>query len=138
MIPGSMIGDYMMEHIAGRLSSVTFMDVSYCINMGARGLEVIGNNCKLLQGLCRKMDLWDIFFNPPRDDEAMAIASTMPNLKHLDIEGHSMTTEGVCKILAACSKLEYLYISGCDHVDAQNLGLTRKKLPKILQWRQSS
>ncbi|XP_028776335.1 F-box protein FBW2-like [Neltuma alba] len=126
VIPESKISDSIIEQIAGRLSLVTFLDVSYCMNMGAFGLELIGKNCKLLEKPHREMDQYDTGDEPPRDDEAMAIAFTMPNLKHLDIGGHSMTTEGVRKILGACSRLEYLRLWHCSKVKGESLGPARK------------
>ncbi|KAE8720591.1 DNAJ heat shock family protein [Hibiscus syriacus] len=44
-LPRSEISDSIVEQFAGRLSSVTFLDVSYCRNIGAPALEAIGKNC---------------------------------------------------------------------------------------------
>ena len=106
VIPESRITDDIAEEITGRLSSLTFVDVSHCFLLGHRGIEAIGNNCKLLKGLCRRMP------DPMVDSdyEVNAIASTMPNLKHLDLFGHGLTTKCVSKILGGCPKLEYLSI----------------------------
>ncbi|XP_028794050.1 F-box protein FBW2-like [Neltuma alba] len=133
-IPKSSLSDFMMEQLAGRLPMISFLDVSYCMNLSARGLEVVGKNCTLLEGLCRNMYPWHTgdHDEPSRDNEAMAIASTMPKLKHLEIASHWMTTEGVHKILCACSKLEYFDMWGCENVEAGKLGL--HKFPKLTVW----
>lgn len=133
-IPNSSLSDSIMENLSRRLSMLSFLDVSYCMNMSACGLEVVGKNCILLEGLCRNMHPWHTgdHDEPSRDDEAVAIASTMPKLKHLEVACHWMTTEGVHKILGACSNLEYLDMWGCENVKAENLGL--HKYPKLTVW----
>ncbi|KAK4285470.1 hypothetical protein QN277_002164 [Acacia crassicarpa] len=133
-IPNSSLSDFIVEQLAGRLSMISYLDVSYCMNMSARGLEVIGKNCILLEGLCRNMHPWHTgdHDESSRDDEAIAISSTMPKLKHLEIACHWVTTEGVHKILCACSKLEYFDMWGCENVKAGNLGL--HKFPKLTVW----
>lgn len=50
---------------------------------------------------------------PLQDDEAYAIAATMPKLKHLEMAYHLVSTESVVNILSSCPKLEYLDLRGC-------------------------
>nr|GMC62531.1 F-box protein FBW2-like [Ipomoea batatas] len=42
----SEIGDPAVERLAEKFSNVTFLDISYCNDMGARALEAIGKQCK--------------------------------------------------------------------------------------------
>ncbi|KAJ6930432.1 F-box protein FBW2-like [Populus alba x Populus x berolinensis] len=52
-VPRSDTSDSIVEQIAGRLSTITFLDVSYCTKISGCALEAIGKHCKLLVGLCR-------------------------------------------------------------------------------------
>ncbi|KAL1310098.1 hypothetical protein AAHE18_17G223100 [Arachis hypogaea] len=129
-LPRSSMSDSIVEQIAGRLSMISFLDVSYCLKMGAHGLEMIGKNCKLLEGLCRNMHPLDTAGKPLKDDEANAIASTMPKLKHLEMAYHLISTSGVPQILSNCPKLEFLDQRGCWGVTLDNLFL-KQKFPKL-------
>ncbi|XP_060974312.1 F-box protein SKIP19-like [Cannabis sativa] len=44
---------------------------------------------------------------------ALAIASTMPKLKHLEISYMQLCNEDLLKILNSCAQLQYLDISEC-------------------------
>ncbi|XP_042487310.1 F-box protein FBW2-like [Macadamia integrifolia] len=109
-IPGSKISDSIVEEVAGRMSAITFLDLSYCENIGARALKAFGSNCRLLSSLRRNMHSSTWIVN---NDEAHAIATTMPELKHLEIGNMDLTTEGVLDILSGCQKLGYLDVRGC-------------------------
>lgn len=52
----------------------------------------------------------------PQDDEALAIARTMPQIKHLEMPYGLPTTAGVTEILSACLELEFLDLRGCWYV----------------------
>lgn len=58
-----------------------------------------------------------IFESDADDDEALAIAATMPKLKHLEICFLVVNTESVVKILEKCSMLELLDVRGCWNVE---------------------
>ncbi|KAI9116360.1 hypothetical protein K1719_012527 [Acacia pycnantha] len=138
-IPESDIREPIVQQIAARLSTVTVLDVSKCKLLDAPGLALIGNNCRMLEELHRRMYLHLALqlgeeVPPIYEDEAMAIASTMRNLKLLDIGGHSINTQGVLMILGACSKLRVLSMWRCFNVQAQNLGLTKNRFPKLIVW----
>ncbi|KAK8672949.1 hypothetical protein V6N13_111306 [Hibiscus sabdariffa] len=115
-LPRSEISDSVVEQVAGRLSSVTFLDVSYCKNIGAPALEAIGKHCKLLMGLRRTMHPLEVVDKLSQDDEALAIANTMPKLKQLEVAYLLISTEGVLKILESCPDLELLDVRGCWNV----------------------
>lgn len=114
-LPRSEISDSIVEQVAPRLSTLSYLDVSYCRKIGAPALEAIGKHCKLLTGLGRAVDPL-IFYKGSQDDEAFAIAATMPKLKHLEISCLRVSTEGVFKILTSCPELELLDIRGCRKV----------------------
>jgi hypothetical protein len=99
-LPRSNMSDLVVEQIAGKFSMLTYLDVSYCIKIGASAIETIGKNCKMLEGLCRNMHPLDTAGKPLQDDEAYAIASTMPKLKHLEMAYHRISTPGVVRILS--------------------------------------
>ncbi|KAF3445875.1 hypothetical protein FNV43_RR11052 [Rhamnella rubrinervis] len=119
-MPRSMISDSIVEQVAGRFSSITFLDVSYCSTLGSHGLEAIGKNCKLLTGLCRNMHPLDTAGKPLRGDEARAIATTMPKLKHLEMAYHLITTESILEVLSCCPEIEFLDLRGCWSVELED------------------
>ncbi|EEF48533.1 F-box protein FBW2 [Ricinus communis] len=129
--PRSEISDSIVEQIAGRLSTITFLDVSHCNEISARALEAIGKNCKLLSGLCRNVELSSSANQLLQDDEAQAIASTMPKLKHLEVAYHLLiNTESVLKILSSCPELEFLNLTGCWDVKFDR-NFLQEKFPKL-------
>lgn len=124
------MSDSIVEDIAGRLRMISFLDVSYCIKISAYTLEIIGKNCKLLEGLCRNMHPLDTAGKPYQDDEAFAIASTMPKLKHLEMAYHLISTEGILRILSVCSNLEFLDLRGCWGVKLDNM-FVKQSFPEL-------
>ncbi|KAF8406043.1 hypothetical protein HHK36_008123 [Tetracentron sinense] len=125
-VPRSDISDSIVEKVAGRLSTITFLDVSYCRKIGARALEAIGKHCKMLVRLRRIMNPLDMVDEDSQDDEAHAIATTMPKLKHLDIAYLLITTGGVLEILSNCRELEFLDLRGCWDVKLDEKFLKEK------------
>lgn len=109
---------------------VTFLDLSYCNKIGARALAIIGKNCKMLSALCRNFHPINSLSKSPPEDEAHAIASTMPRLKRLEIAYQLINIESLLKILSSCSDLEFLDLRGC-----WNVGLTpqffKERYPKL-------
>ncbi|KAG1342383.1 F-box protein FBW2 [Cocos nucifera] len=128
-LPRSEISDSIVEHVAPKLSNITFLDVSYCKKIGARALEAFGKHCKSLVGLRRRMHPLEVADKVCQDDEAQAIARTMPKLRHLEMAYHLLTTCGVLEILSRCKDLEYLDVRGCWDVKLDD---------KILKERHSS
>ncbi|KAL6317139.1 hypothetical protein AAG906_029891 [Vitis piasezkii] len=126
----SEISDSLVEEIAGRFSTLTFLDVSCCNKMGSRALEAIGKNCKSLVGLCRNMHPLTTAGKLSQDEEAHAIATTMPKLKHLEMAYHLLSTKSVLEILSCCPELELLDLRGCWHVEL-NVKFLKEKFPKL-------
>ncbi|KAG8383545.1 hypothetical protein BUALT_Bualt04G0024800 [Buddleja alternifolia] len=115
-LPRSEINNSIMEKTATMLSTITFLDLSYCINIGAQALETIGKNCKSLTTLRRVMHPLEVINKLSQDDEALAIASTMPRLEHLEIAYLLVSTYGIIKIIENCKHLELLDVRGCWNV----------------------
>lgn len=115
-LPRSEINDSIVEMAAGMLSTITCLDLSYCINIGAKALEALGKHCKFLTSLRRIMHPLEVINKLSQDDEALAIAATMPRLKHLEIAYLLVSTESVIEILKNCKQLELLDLRGCWNV----------------------
>ncbi|KAE8731274.1 F-box protein FBW2 [Hibiscus syriacus] len=129
-LPRSEMSDLVVEQTAGRLSSITCLDLSYCGKIGARALEAIGKHCKLLVSLCRNMHPLDAAGKLSQDDEANAIAATMPRLKRLEMAYHLISTASVLKILSGCLQLEFFDLRGCWDVKLDDQ-FVKEKFPKL-------
>ncbi|KAG6386684.1 hypothetical protein SASPL_151854 [Salvia splendens] len=115
-LPGSHMNNSVMERAAPKLSCLTSLDLSYCGNIGAQALEAAGKHCKSLTTLRRVMHPLEVIDKLSQDDEALAIAATMPKLKHLEIAYLLVETPSVVKIIENCKELELLDIRGCWQV----------------------
>lgn len=129
-VPRSKMSDSIVEQVAGRLSSVTFLDLSYCGKIGTRALEAIGKHCKMLSRLCWNLHPLDMVGKPSKNDEAHAIATTMPKLKHLEIAYVCLDTTSVLEIISNCPELEFLDLRGCWEVKLDHKWLM-EKFPKL-------
>ncbi|XP_009611268.1 F-box protein FBW2-like [Nicotiana tabacum] len=118
-LPKSDIGDSIVEQVAGMFSNITFLDVSYCIKIGARALEAIGKQCRCLTGLRRTMHPLEVIDKLSQDDEALAIASTMSKLKQLEIAYMLVGTTSITEVLKNCRHLELLDVRGCWNVNLE-------------------
>ncbi|MBA0777222.1 hypothetical protein Gotri_005271 [Gossypium trilobum] len=133
-LSGSLISDSIVKQTAQRLSTLTFLDLTCCPKIGAQALEAIGNYCKLLETLCRDMMFLDVLGKVEAEDEANAIAGTMPRLKHLDLGFHLISTECVLNILSRCHLLERLIINVCVSVKLDRNFLTEKYPNLEISW----
>lgn len=123
------ISNSIVEEVSWKLSNVTLLDLSYCTKIGASALEALGKHCKLLTTLLRNMHPWDVMDRRSQDDEALAIATTMPNLRHLELAYLRISTEGVVQLIGNLCGLELLDVRGCWNVKLDNDLLDR--LPKL-------
>ncbi|KAK4411689.1 F-box protein FBW2 [Sesamum angolense] len=128
-LPRSKINDSVMERAAGMLSTISFLDLSYCINIGAPALEAVGKYCKSLTTLRRVMHPVEVIEKLSQDDEALAIAATMPRLKHLEITYLLVDTSSVVEILKNCNQLELLDVRGCWNVSLDEEFM--KRFPRL-------
>ncbi|MBA0878931.1 hypothetical protein Goshw_024355, partial [Gossypium schwendimanii] len=129
-LPYSKINDSIVEQAAPRLSTVTFLDLSYCPKIGAQAIEAIGKHCKILVTLCRNTYFLYSAGTDEPEDEANAIAATMPGLKHLELGSHNISTECVLNIIFSCPQLEHLDINGCFTVN-RDFKFFKEKYPKL-------
>ncbi|CAI9780916.1 unnamed protein product [Fraxinus pennsylvanica] len=128
-LPRSEINDSIVEKVSGMLSTITVLDLSYCINIGAQALEAIGRHCKFLTSLRRIMHPLEVIDKLSQDDEALAIANTMPQLKQLEIAYLLVNTASVTEILKNCKQLEFLDVRGCWNVNLDEKVV--KKFPEL-------
>ncbi|GFY96121.1 similar to F-BOX WITH WD-40 2 [Actinidia rufa] len=130
LLPGSNITDAIIEQVAGRLSTITFLDLSYCGKIGARSLEAIGKHCKALTGLRRNMHSRNADTTFSQEDEACTIAATMPKLKQLELSYLLINTGSVLEIVFSCHELQFLDLQGCWNVKLDEKYL-REKFPNL-------
>ncbi|CAK9163565.1 unnamed protein product [Ilex paraguariensis] len=129
-LPRSTISNSIVEQVAGKLSAITFLDVSYCGKIGAGALEAIGKHCKSLAGLRRNMHPLDLEGKLSQNDEGHAIATTMPKLKHLEMAYLLIDTTSALEIIYNCPELEFLDLRGCWDVKLDDK-LLKEKLHKL-------
>ncbi|XP_062109505.1 F-box protein FBW2-like [Humulus lupulus] len=103
-----------IETAAEKLSTVTHLDISFnCYHISASAIKAIGYHCKHLLTFNMNVSSDIVDIEPPLDEQAFAIASTMPKLKHLEVSYVHIGSEGLLKILSCCTELEFLNIRGC-------------------------
>ncbi|KAK9162732.1 hypothetical protein Syun_003634 [Stephania yunnanensis] len=125
-LPRSEISNSIVEQVAAKLCTITFLDVSYCKKIGAPALEAIGKHCKCLIGLQRSMHPLEVADKLCQDDEAHAIATTMLKLKHLEMPYLRLTTDAVLEIISSCRELEFMDLRGCFDVKLDEKFLKEK------------
>ena len=136
-IPMSEVNDDTVKKHIGSLQMLTVLDISYCLGLTYKAIEVLGKNCKCLVQLRRNMP-------PPQPDthqpdngaaskadelEAMAVANTMCGLKHLELAYGRFSDSGLDAILTKCGDLCTLDIRGCWNVKLE--GSIEDKCDKI-------
>lgn len=120
-MPVSFVTDKMVKKPESLLCNLTLLDISHCANITARGIEVLGKNCKALVDLRRNMPPPEITHG--HDDnalpslvdegEAMAVANAMVGLRHLELSYGRFSDKGLVAILSSCTALGFLDIRGC-------------------------
>ncbi|CAF2116317.1 unnamed protein product [Brassica oleracea var. botrytis] len=104
----------LIEAVA-KLPLLEELEVSYC-SLSEESLKVIGQSCPNLKTLKKNC----VGYRRPRDecdDVALAIAETMPGLRHLQLFGDRLTDAGLNAILDGCPNLEHLDLRQCFNVD---------------------
>lgn len=130
MIPRSDICDSIVEQFVHKLTTITALDVSVCPDVGARALGAIGKHCKSLVTLRRNMHPINMENKVCQNDEAYAIANTMPRLKHLEMAYMLVETEGVVEIMLKCPQLELFDLRGCWDVKLDE-DFLKEKFPSL-------
>ncbi|CAL9233109.1 unnamed protein product [Arabidopsis halleri] len=78
-------------------------------------LKAIGQSCPLLKTF--KLNHPSFSRYVKYDDEALAIAETMPGLRYLELFGNGLTSSGLEAILDNCLHLEHLDLRRCFNID---------------------
>ncbi|KAL4563521.1 hypothetical protein LXL04_027564 [Taraxacum kok-saghyz] len=132
--------DDLLHHVVSRSSKLNSLCLTNCNNITGSGLnhalkrapqleklyityttsmmkpyEVLVPNCPNLKSF--KLDKAYIYVGIANDDDALAIANTMPELRHLQLYGNAMSEIGLKAILDGCPHLESLDIRTCYNVD---------------------
>ncbi|XP_016445185.1 putative F-box/LRR-repeat protein 9 [Nicotiana tabacum] len=84
-------------------------------------MEVIGHSCPMLKSFTSNAYGF-LGFSPPRylcDDQALAVARSMPELRHLILFGNILTNEGLQAILDGCPHLESLDVRHCYNLSLE-------------------
>lgn len=123
-MPMSKVTDNTVQKHVGFLQSLTVLDISYCLSITHKSIELIGSNCKSLVEFKRNMP-------PPQPDithpnngsgsnvdesEAIAVADTMHRLETLELAYGLFSDLGLDAILTKCLKLHNLDVRGCWNV----------------------
>ncbi|MED6159853.1 hypothetical protein PIB30_045995 [Stylosanthes scabra] len=108
---------------ANKFPQLEELEISYSYVSSKDSIEAIGQSCPNLKVLKIIMERRKIKDESECNDEALAIAKTMPNLRHLNLLGNHMSIAGLVAILDGCRHLESLDLRGCFGI--QYLGGTR-------------
>ncbi|KAI4297372.1 hypothetical protein L6164_037267 [Bauhinia variegata] len=92
-------------------------DSSHC-QLSKDSLEAIGRFCPHLKSFKFNSQVFR-HLCVESDDEAFAIAETMPGLRHLQLIGNKLTNDGLLAIMDKCPHLESLDLRRCFNI---NLG----------------
>ncbi|THU60057.1 hypothetical protein C4D60_Mb07t08620 [Musa balbisiana] len=126
-IPMSDVTDQIVEKHAESFSTLTVLDISYCLKITSKGMEALGKHCKALVQLTRNMPPPE--FETTQDDgvaakvdegEAMVIANNMAGLEHLELAYGKFSHHGLAAILTNCTALKILDVRGCWNVKMEN------------------
>ncbi|KAE8708149.1 putative F-box/LRR-repeat protein 23 [Hibiscus syriacus] len=108
------ISDEGLSEAASKLPFLEELEIFIC-PVSKDALETIGRNCPLLKSFKYNLQQHKSF-HYASDDEALAIAQTMPELRRLQVLGNDLTNEGLQAILDGCPHLEYLDLRQCFNV----------------------
>ncbi|XP_057433851.1 putative F-box/LRR-repeat protein 23 isoform X1 [Lotus japonicus] len=107
------VSDKQLSEVVKKLPLLEEFEISFG-DLSKDTLELMGKCCPHLQVL--KFNMQEIK-GYECDDEAFAIAKTMPRLRHLQLLGNRLTNEGLLAILDGCPHLESLDLRVCSNVD---------------------
>ncbi|XP_062162614.1 putative F-box/LRR-repeat protein 23 isoform X2 [Alnus glutinosa] len=113
------ISDKGLSEVAAKLPLLEELVISYCF-LSKEALEAVGRCCSHLKSLkFNSRELWHLKY----DEEALAIAQNMSELRRLQLFGNKLTNDGLQAILDGCPHLESLDLRECFNVSlAGNLG----------------
>ncbi|KAM7269936.1 hypothetical protein ACFE04_030143 [Oxalis oulophora] len=104
-----------MIEVAPKFSLLEELEFTLC-DISVEALKVIGKSCPLLR--CFKFNNVKSPFDNDIEcnDEALAIAETMPGLRHLQLVGNDIKDYGLEAILKGCPHLESLDLRECTRL----------------------
>ncbi|XP_074267290.1 putative F-box/LRR-repeat protein 23 [Silene latifolia] len=106
-----------------KLSSLEELELTLC-NFRNKGAVSVINSCPSLTTF-NFNNLGSKSRYLKSDKEALAIAASMPQLRHLQLIGNNLTNVGLTAIKDACPRLESLDLRGCYHLNLEgDLGNT--------------
>ncbi|XP_010266342.1 PREDICTED: putative F-box/LRR-repeat protein 23 [Nelumbo nucifera] len=114
------VSDEELMEVAKKLPLLEELQLSYC-SFSKEAIEFIGRMCPHLKSFrlnhqgyrCSHIDSDE----EGLDEEAFAIAKSMPELRHLHLFGNMMTNVGLQAIIDGCPHLESLDLRQCFNVD---------------------
>jgi hypothetical protein len=132
-----------------KLSMIEELEVLYPVKLSRNSIEAVGGCCPLLKSL--ECQLTFDMETDISDDEFLAIAKTMPQLRHLKISGNKLSSDGILiAILIECPLLESLDLGLCfslewseslrkrcyDQIKDCKLPIEYHKFLQVFRWNQ--
>ncbi|KAI3709987.1 hypothetical protein L2E82_39760 [Cichorium intybus] len=105
------IRDCALSQAVKRVPQLEELHLSETI-VNAQEIEVIGQNCPQLKSF--KMNK---VYSDSVDDQSLAIANNMPELRHLELIENEITNDGLEAILNGCPHLQSLDVRMCHYLD---------------------
>ncbi|ONI11104.1 hypothetical protein PRUPE_4G087900 [Prunus persica] len=90
------------------------LEISYC-PFSHEPIDVVGASCPLLKSF-KFNKRWYRWPHEESNDDALAIAGTMHDLRHLQLLGNKLTNDGLQAILDRCPHLESLDLRRCSNL----------------------
>lgn len=111
------IADEGFVEAVAKLPLIEYLELSHCSMSGA-SLKVVGHTCPNLKTLKLNGEPNPEFNDDDlNNDDALAIAESMPGLRHLQLFGNFLTDTGLTAILDGCPNLEHHDLRKCFNVD---------------------
>ena len=99
-----------------KLLLLEYLEVTYGSLFG-ESLIIVGQSCPNLKTLRLNSEPEPKFYDEEcNDEEALGIAESMPELRHLQLFGNILTNTGLTAILDGCPHLEHLDLRKCFNV----------------------
>ena len=116
------ISDGGLSEAAAKLPLLEELELSLC-SLSKEPLVAVGRCCPLLKSLKLNHRGYRRPYIVVYDEEVLAIAENMPELRHLQLFGNTLTNDGLLAILDGCPHLESLDLRKCYNVTLSgNLG----------------
>ncbi|KAJ8642150.1 hypothetical protein MRB53_018844 [Persea americana] len=100
--------------VAKKFPQLEELEITYC-SFSKEVLETVGQSCPQLKHL--RLNRHGYKYGIECDDEALAIAGNMPELRQLQLFGNNLSDHGLWAILDGCPHLESLDLRRCFNVN---------------------